>query len=151
MSPINIARYCEFSKSNNSIQAENRGLMTASDLARVLGVRTTAVKDVLETSEWHHTSGWYNKTNYYDGQLLIAVAKNDLKEIENYDEDEVAEARQMLAKLLAESKHQKQSRTERTWTGCCVDWLEWCGSRNHPHATERRADNATVTWKGGQF
>jgi len=53
-------------KSNNAIEAEVKGLMTAGRLAKRLGVSTRAVEEVAYPYERHHVSGAYNLVGYYD-------------------------------------------------------------------------------------
>lgn len=51
-------------KSNNAVDAEDRGLLKKSQLSawqkRAIDVGAVSAK------EWHHTSKFFNKTNYYD-------------------------------------------------------------------------------------
>jgi len=63
--------YIGYSKSVRAVQAENDGLMTATDMAKWLrryikGITAFDIKEVLLPSEWHHTSCRYNCTNYYN-------------------------------------------------------------------------------------
>lgn len=137
----------DFSRSRNAEAAEERNCFPATRLAKMLGVKVGAVKAILKPSEWHHTSSRYNQTDYYDGDLLLAVATgaaaaNDL------DREKVTEARETLAKLAAWRPPAKQ---DRIWVGCRVVWLEWGGTRKRPTATERTATRATIKWSGGKF
>lgn len=67
-----MAGYHNYSKSNNAIDAEENGRMTATQFAKWLrklgwkGVTSKFVKDCISSSEWHHTSKMYNTTDYYD-------------------------------------------------------------------------------------
>ena len=72
-----MAGYSGYSKSNNAIAAEAQGRFPASVLARKLGVKTGAIRELAVDSEWHHTSKKYNVTVYYDGACLLAVAAGD--------------------------------------------------------------------------
>ena len=137
----------DFSRSRNAESAERRNCFPASRLAKRLGVSTGAVKAILKPSERHHTSGRYNTTDYYDGDLLLAIDINDAAEW-GYDTDEIAEATEQLGQLRAWKPPAKQ---EQTWTGCAVTWLAWGGSRKRPTATEETAENCEVTWKGGKM
>jgi hypothetical protein len=73
----NMAGYSGYSKSNNAIDAESRGLMTASQCGKALGIPSKCIKKNLEPVEWHHTSKFFNETDYYDCTLLIAI-KNEI-------------------------------------------------------------------------
>ena len=118
-----MAGYHGFSKSNNAVAAEEDGRFPASVLAKRIGVKTSAIKAMMSPSEWHHTSSRYNRTDYYDESEAIEII-SDLK------------AWQEPAKDLA------------VYEECTVTWLEWSGTRKHPKATERQAENVTVTIKG---
>ena len=90
-----MAGYSGHSKSNNAIDAERQGLMTASAAAKALKVSAAAVKDVLTPSEWHHTSKCFNKTSYYDIERHLAVLAGEfdvrLDEVADEDYDAAAE------------------------------------------------------------
>jgi hypothetical protein len=58
-------------KSNNAVNAESNGLMTATTMAKYLkkwfsGITSKNIKAIMSPSEWHHTSKFYNETDYYD-------------------------------------------------------------------------------------
>ena len=159
-----MAGYCEFSKSNNALAAEAAGRYTATALGRRLGCTAAACKALLAPVEWHHTSGWYNPTDYYDEPVLLALAAGDRRTAIEALDGSVAqspadprpywvylrrkyhEGQQLLASLRAHGK--TSVRCERTWTGCTVQWLEWSGTRRRPTADEREADGCTVVYKG---
>ena len=69
-----MAGYNGFSKSNNAVEAEAAGRKPASALAKALGCKTGAVRDLLGRSEWHHSSSYYNEVDYYDEPELMAAA-----------------------------------------------------------------------------
>lgn len=118
-----MAGYHGFSKSNNAVAAEEDGRFPASVLAKRIGVKTGAIKALMSPSEWHHTSSRYNRTNYYDE----------------------AEALEMINGLKA---WDEPSKGVAEYEGCTVTWLEWSGTRKHPKASERKAEDVTVTIKG---
>ena len=66
-----MAGYDGYSKSNNAFKAEEDGFMTLTNLAKLLKCKSNQIKGVLEPDEWHHTSKFYNKTNYYDANPFI--------------------------------------------------------------------------------
>jgi hypothetical protein len=68
-----MAGYSGLSKSNNAICAENSGLFPASILAKKLGVKPGAVKALLAPSEWHHTSKFFNETEYYSYESAVEI------------------------------------------------------------------------------
>lgn len=132
-----MAGYDGYSMSNNARAARQHGRVPASVLAKQIGRGATAagVAKVLTPCEWHHTSAKYNRTNFYD---LDSAAENLAEEREISEHDARAE---IEAKIIAASK---TNTVETIHTGCTVRWLEWGGTRNHPKATERRAENCTV-------
>lgn len=67
-----MAGYNGYSKSNNAIDAESRGLMTATSMSKYLnkkgilkGIKSKDISSVCDLSEWHHTGKYYQQTNYY--------------------------------------------------------------------------------------
>jgi hypothetical protein len=119
--------------------------MTATQAAKALGVSSRAIKSLLTPTEWHHTSSYFNATDYYDVDSLLALKRSDRYE---FDEDTWSEAERTLAELKARS----QARADYLrWDGCTVEWLEWSGTRKHPIATERRESGCTMEWTGAAF
>ena len=135
-----MAGYDNYSKSNNALAAENEGKFPASILAKKLSVKSQAVKALMQPSEWHHTSSHYNATDYYDGGILLAVKSG---EVDGYDEDDLAEARELLAAMKA-----WQPAAEEAFENCDVEWLEWSGTKKHPKAEKCNASGCKVVVKG---
>lgn len=61
--------YIGYSESENSAEAKVAGIMPASHLARKLGVKIGAIRELLEPAEWHHTSAYFNRTDFYDSEI----------------------------------------------------------------------------------
>jgi len=118
----------DFSKSNNAVWAESEGRFPASVIAKKIGVPSPLISEHLAPCEWHHTSSWYNTTDYYD-----------LEEAREFFLTE--EGKEAIAEF------RRESREVETFTDCRVEWLEWYGSRNHPKCEECVATKATVTVK----
>lgn len=116
----------DYSKSNNAVAAENSGRYPASKIAEILGVKIGAVKALCHSSEWHHTSKFYNSTEYYD----------------------LESAQEILAELKA---WVEPARAVAAWENCSGEYLEWGGTRNHPRAKEIKFTSAAVTRKGDWF
>jgi hypothetical protein len=116
----------DFSKSNNAVEAENRGYYPASILAQRLGVKTKAVLSLLHSAEWHHSSKFFNPVAYYS------------------EED-------AIEKLDALKAFQEPKKAEAVFQNCRGSFLIWGGTRNHPKATEAKFSGATVTQKGDWF
>lgn len=76
----------DYSKSNNAINAEECGLMTATTIAAHLrdqgykGVTAKAIHELVPAEEWHHSSKMYNRVNYYDPQVAEEYIKEGLEE-----------------------------------------------------------------------
>ena len=130
-----MAGYQEYSKSNNAVEAENKGLKTASNIAKYLskkykkyyGCTAIDIKKVLCSKEWHHTSCWYNKTDYYDIVDLSFLGY-----------------RQELQKIIRERKDIKSI----IYNNCTVEWLEWEGTRKRPKAIKKNGYNCVVEFNG---
>lgn len=131
-----MAGYYGFSKSNNAVAAEARGRHPATATARLLGVPVAWVK-LQRTTEWHHTSSWYNSTDHYDLETLAEHLATE-------------EGQEQLAQVKAEIASRKKA-PETVIEGAVVKWLEWSGTRAHPIAKERREENVTITDAGGKF
>ena len=127
-----MAGYDGYSKSNNAVQAEREGKMTATTLAEVLSVDAQAIREHCHPVEWHHASGRYNKTYYYDEPELIAGDNPEL-----------------LATMKTDVAKRKTEGWE-TLEGVTVEWLEWSGTRNHPTCTERKATDCQVRYREGR-
>jgi len=119
-----MAGYSGYSKSNNAIAAEQEGLFPASVLARKLRVSTEAIKSILVPEEWHHTSSWYNRTDYYS----------------------LEEAEVKLQQLKAFAAPRKQEKYKAD-----VAFLVWSGTRKHPKAKEINYTDIEVTEKGSYY
>lgn len=114
--------YVNFSKSEGAVAAERRGKWPATIIAKKLGVRVAAIRDLVEPCEWHHTSKMYNRTYYYD----LGECKELLDELKNWKppaaETEIIE-------------------------DTTIYYLEWSGSRRHPRAEEIRITGCRVERK----
>jgi len=121
-----MAGYDGFSKSNNAIEAEEGGRFPVSKLAKRLGVKTKAIKALMEPCEYHHTSKMYNYTDFYD-------------------EDDAME-------IIDELKAWKEpAKTEIKHEGCRGEYLEWRGSRKRSVATKIEFKGILAIEKGDWF
>ena len=139
--------YIGSSKSVKASQAESLDRYPASVAAKLLGVSAASIKAVLSPSEWHHTGSYYNRTDYYDIELLLAVKNNDEDIMSAYDDEEIQEARNQLEELKSYKAPELKSNTYKA----NVRWLTWSGTRNHPKATEHIANNVDVTERGSFY
>lgn len=141
-----MAGYSDYSKSNNAVDAEISGKYPISILAKKLHIKTDAIRAIMQPDEWHHTSCHYNRTNYYDGEYMIALASGD--DLLDYDYDSLEDAAELLLKLRA---WQAPKTETNTYHHCDVNWLQWSGSRNRPVCDEMTAKDVTVIDKGKAF
>lgn len=91
-----MAGYCGYSKSNNAVEAEENGIFPLSHVGKHiqyliiknLGFKPTlkdckALAEVYGTSEWHHSSKFYNRVDYYDSQAIFDdLVETFTKEVE---------------------------------------------------------------------
>lgn len=115
--------YNNYSKSNNAIGTERFGRFPASILAKKLGVKTGAIKSILSSYEWHHTSKWFNCTDYYS----IDDAEERIDELRAWKADKIIEKDLGL---------------------CHGEYLAWSGTRNYPNAKTVRFTNTRIIKKG---
>lgn len=118
-----MAGYHNFSKSNNAVEAEESGRFPATVLAKMLGVKAGAIRAIMSPCEWHHTSSWFNCTDYY----------------------RLEDAEEVMDELKA---WKPEAKAERSYKRCTGSYLVWSGTRNHPHAREVEFGPCTVTQKG---
>lgn len=130
----------DYSKSNNAINAEECGLMTATTIAAHLrdqgykGVTAKAIHELVPAEEWHHSSKMYNRVNYYDPQ----VAEEYIKE------------------GLEEWKARRKNATQPQTALGSISWKEWSGGARSRTFTEHtysgeyevKGDWLTFTYQG---
>jgi len=142
-----MSGYSDYSKSNNAVQAEGECRFPLGRAAKLAGVPKDLVKRFIRTDEWHHTSGWYNRVNYYSVREIRIVF--GLEPAATDEADEMMDCASHNPEAIAALAAFKPTKVETaTHTDCVVEWIEWSGSRNHPKATERRAEGCTVAVKG---
>ena len=83
---------------------------------------------MLHRTSWHHTSNYYNRTDFYslDDEYIESIDNGFLEE-------------------LASIKEEKKKVTEETWK---CEYLVWSGTRKHPKA-EKKVSIGTI--KGNWF
>ena len=130
--------YNGYSMSERAVQAYTSGLVPASKT----GVPAKLVEQYCRYSEWHHTSGRYNKTKFYDRHHVRVIF--DLDEPNEDDEEEEILPNPGAIEALANYN----GHSEQVIENATVTWLEWGGTRAHPRATECKAEGCTVLIKG---
>lgn len=149
--------YCGYSMSNNAVDAYNDGekplskwtkavLLDAVQAAVEAGeviinfnfdllkkVKVAVLKkELLYNSSWHHTSSFYNKTEFYS---------LDLEKLEQLTEIDIKN----FLEVAPENPEKKEEPTEQK---CICSFLVWSGTRKHPKATERTEEGVII---GGWF
>lgn len=100
---------------------EKQGLELKCSIEKLKKLPVKVLKKICLTySSWHHTSNYYNKTDFY---LL------DVDRIENLTDDKIEE---LLSDYKANKKVESKP-SEEKWK--CA-FLEWSGSKKHPKTTE---------------
>ena len=151
-----MAGYCGYSKSNNAVQAERNNKFPKSKWTKELILKVLSeeveendekfqflankpaafLKDFLLVSyEWHHTSSYYNCTEYYEVRDLYSWTLSEIQEqFEIYQAAKRAE------------KQEKAARKEETSIYEC-EFLVWSGTRKHPKAeTIRETGEIKGNW-----
>jgi len=114
-------------KSARAVAAEAAGLLTASQLGRRYKVSAAAVEHVMVPAEWHHTSKFYNATDYYNP-------------------DDVTP--ELVEKMRAFDRRRKDEKKPMVLADCTIEWTEWEGSRKHPRPVKRTAEHVSAVKKG---
>lgn len=90
-----------WSKSEDAYEAKEEGRFPATTLAKMLKVHTKAIYRYLRSYESHFCSKFYNLVDYYDGKLLLALNNNGEIDEDEFCEEEIEEAKDLLAKMKA--------------------------------------------------
>lgn len=136
---VTEAGYYGYSKSNNAKSAEEEGRFPASVISKKLKIPTDLIRKYVHTREWHHTSKTYNKTPYYD-MNVVAVTFGLLPE----DEDEGLEHNpEAIAALKSWSPNKKE-----TVLRGDVTWLDWVGHGKRKRPVEYTARNIKIIVRG---
>lgn len=138
--------YADYSKSNNAVAAESEGRFPLTKAAKLAGVPAALVKNHVKPREWHHTSGWFNRTNYFDPREIRIVF--GLEAAPSQDDDAWASLPDHADPAAVAALAAYAPVTALRHEGCTAVWVEWSGSRRHAKATDRRAEDLTVTIKG---
>ncbi len=147
--------YDGYSMSNNARNAYEDGrkpisqfdsydLENFNDSLEEMGIETkvksvAALKRLLQdhgsTGEWHHTSSYYNQTDFYDpNSILEKLSDGDLSE------DIIREA----------NEYKAPKKETKTYHGD-FHYLEWGGTRKHPKATERTLTDVDIEERGSFY
>lgn len=109
-----MAGYDLYSKSNNALKAESEGKFPASVLAKRIrkyfkGVTAADIRKAMCAGEWHHTSKYYNQTQYYDlNDLAELYTRQELREAIR-DRKERERLYKELVKVMPDAKYFKDA------------------------------------------
>lgn len=134
--------YVGYSKSVNAVEAEAENRMPATYASKKLGVKTEAIKEFLDTSEWHHYGKMFNKVNVYDINPYLLIKEGNeakLKE-EGYSKEEIQEFKETFEKMKS---YKKPKDVEKKYKAN-IEWIEWVNKKPKKHSLE----NVDVIEKG---
>lgn len=115
-------------KSNNAVEAEDRGLVKAGTVAHQFGVSAAAVASEIWPTERHHVSGGFNLVGYYD---FDRITDQHIERCRKFD-----------------SRH-----TRRSILSATVEFLEWPNfkvgryAKNDSAPTKHEIAGCRVTFK----
>ena len=111
-----MAGYNGYSKSNNAVDAESEGRYPLTQAARIVaretGITVKEARSILEsigTSEYHHSSKFFNAVDYYDTEEPIRFIKH--MKMNGFETYEIAQ--EDLEEKDAEREEQRMEELER--------------------------------------
>lgn len=108
----------------DSESGEGETLTLHCSLSLLRKAPVAALKNLLLCSgEWHHTSSYFNETDFYELDLI---------QLEELTDEQIQKEIDRVREEAQKKKAEKNAPGER-WV--CT-YLEWSGTRNHPKATE---------------
>ena len=128
----------EAGMSNNAVSAYNNGLVPAS---KIKGISAALVQKFCRYEEWHHSSGFYNRVKFYCPLCVTIIFGKVPGKCEDHG---VCECDPQAVEALAQSQAVESYLLKDQY----VEWIEWTGSRKHPKANPRIAENCTIVIKG---
>ena len=152
MIKIYEAGYSGYSMSNNAVQAYEDGEMPLSKwtkqdiLDAIEEIRPEIIpmiskftvqklKDTFLTySSWHHTSDYYNKTDFYsiDEDKVESITSDEINQILNIK----PEKKEKLPSNIRKGK---------------IDYIVWTGTRKHPKANEQHLKDINIEERGSFY
>lgn len=116
--------FSQWSKSDILDVLENEEVYNAQELEQISKYSSAAIKRaLLNCTEWHHTSSYFNRTNFY-------------KVYTSYEFQELIERLETITRNI---KLDQEEKKEETFKKAYVQYLEWSGTRKHPKVTEKKA------------
>lgn len=144
-----MSGYFNYSMSNNAVEAYENGKMPRSkwsksalldnletekdytkeqiDILRKYPL--SVLKDYfLEYSEWHHTSNYFNCTDFYEVSD-ISFSEIDFEYLDKLKKENIEESKMQ--------KQEKKEIAQQKPVKAYCTWGEWEGTRAHPHLKEK--------------
>jgi hypothetical protein len=134
-----MAKYSDWGMSEFAVQAYISGLVPAS---KVKGVPAALIQKFCAQKETHVTSGFFNKTSFYDPYEVRAAFGLGPKAEKNplYD-GEAARALQLW-------KASKKTKIYQVFENCTAEWTEYLGKKHYPQAITKRVRGVKVEIDG---
>ena len=144
--------YSGYSMSNNAVHAYNNGAKPLSKWTKSAIIDAVAeidpekaewLKDVslpilkkklLTNGEWHHTSMYYNKTDFY------SVEDYDIERL-TYDDVQSWKAEKPQKEVKPDNKKYRGD----------INYIEWTGTRNHPKANKKSLTDVNIEERGSFY
>jgi hypothetical protein len=145
-------------KSNNAVNAEQQGMMNATKLSKLIKVSSIAITRFMQPLEWHHTSRFFNQTNYYYAPCMIAIIQN--RPLDKFEPEFVELSKKTLEEMKEFDKYYRaEKRKEQienkkhgiTYLNCRVSWVEWVKEPKRHPKPKNHNEIADVTVTGGDF
>lgn len=136
-----MAGYNGFSKSNNAVEAENNGRFPLTKIRQLTGLTSDFIREV-DTDEYHHTSKFYNVTNYYDLDRVVEAAIDR------------GITTPKIRAILAAERENKEARWKAAIRRAVVPGAMWPAvllQRTNEAASQRRYAEALKIWRRGSF
>jgi len=102
--------YVDNKRSTNSYIANSEGKFPKTQAGKILGVNPKMIEKYLLPSEYHHTSSYYNLTDFYDIRPYFYIQNNMNKELLEYleakrvDEEEINDTIKEYKEILKKMK-----------------------------------------------
>lgn len=128
--------------SNNAVAAYDVGLVPFSKIGR--GIPRHLVDRYCGPLEWHHSSKFYNRVDFYDKEAVLATF--GLTVGEEGDADAVA-AFEAYKRACREADAIQPDAPE-YFEKCRVEWVEFTGSRKHPRPISVVHESVCIRVKG---
>ena len=134
-----VHKYKDLGMSEFAVKAYNSGLVPASKIKEVPSV---LVKEFCQPVETHNTSGFFNKTKFYDPLDVRTIFGLDCsgQRSEKFNEE--------AARALQGWKASQKEKKYEVYNNCVVEWTEYLGKTHYPQAITKRARGVRIEIDG---